>query len=212
MIICKVKYGQDSETDIKTLAPLRRVEFEDQELFTDYLSERLGILIDSYSPQNISEIIFTYIIKEGKISNEDRLLLQDFTDKDSSFHNFNKIKLPISMDPNDYGKVEGIVEMKEFTRYFVSSSKRTFKIDIYHNSLINHVTILGASNFKWIDTKLDGGPNVVYFKREIGKSTLYFVDGEIILQKAQLNAKPFKKKSLDKDVIKYFRHNRYRNN
>jgi len=64
MIICKVKYSDDKFGGYKTIAPLRRVEFNDQELFTGYLQERLGILIDSYQPLTISEIIFSYIIKE----------------------------------------------------------------------------------------------------------------------------------------------------
>jgi len=208
MIICKVKYGQDSDSGYKTLAPLRRVEFGDKELFSDYLCERLGILIDSYSPQNISEIIFTYIIKDGVVSDSDRLLLEDLTNKELPFHNFNKINLPISMNPSDYGDIRSKTEIDGIIRYIVESNKRSFEIDISLDGLTNKVRILGASKFEWIDIKISDD----YFKREIGKSTLYFLDGELILQKAQLNAKPFRAKSVEKDIIKYFRHNGYRNN
>ena len=44
MVLCKVKYSE-VESSYKTLVPLRRVKFRDLELFIDYLSDRLGILI-----------------------------------------------------------------------------------------------------------------------------------------------------------------------
>jgi hypothetical protein len=187
MILCKVKYYDITES-YKTLGPLRRVEFGDQELFCGYLNERLGILYDSYNPStNVSEINFTYVIKDGIISINDRLLLEDLTDKELPFHNFNKISLPISMNPSDYGNIRSKTQMDGFIRYIVSSNIRIFEIDVILD--INKVTILGLSDFKWVDTKISDDS----FKREIGKSTLYFLNGEIILQKLQLNAKSFKK-------------------
>jgi hypothetical protein len=112
------------------------------------------------------------------------------------------------MNPSDYGSIRSETQMDGFIRYIVSSNKRIFEIDISNDKVINNVTILGLSDFKWIDTIVSED----CFKREIGKSTLYFLDGEIILQKLQLNSKPFKVRSIEKDILKYFRHNRYRNN
>jgi hypothetical protein len=42
------------------------------------------------------------------------------------------------------------------------------------------------------------------FKREIQKSTIYFLDGEVVLRKAILSAKPFKKTKLDSKLISSF--------
>ena len=208
MVLCKVKYSEaENELGYRTLGPLRRVEYKDKELFSEYLNERLGILIDSYNSNTVSEIIFTYIIKDGEVTEKDRLLLQDLSEKELPFHNFNKIRLPITMNPSDYGDIRSKTKMDGFIRYIVSSNKRIFEIDVTDNK-INNVTILGLSDFKWIDTIVSDD----CFKREIGKSTIYFLNGEIVLQKLQLNAKPFKLKTLDKDIIKYFRHDGYRNN
>lgn len=184
MVICKVKYNEG----YKSLGPLRRVAFEDQELFSEYLQERLGILIESYEPLNYTEIVFSYIIKDGEISSKDRLLLKDLSNKEIPFHDFNKIKLPISMNYKDYGILITKEIMDGFTRYITSINKRIFQIDVTVDNKINNVTILGLSDFKWTDTQLDNN----YFKREIGKSTLYFLNGELILQKKELNCKPFK--------------------
>ena len=180
--MCKVQYLDNGSTEsniFKTIAPLRRVEFKDKDLFIDYLTERLGILIESYNPQSVSRIVFTYVIKEGEVSTDDRLLLQDSTDKDLPVYVFNKIKLPVSMNPSDYGKVLATTVLEGFTRYITTTNKRVFQIDVSLNKAINNVTILGLSDLRWTDTLLVDGT----IKREIGKTTLYFLDGEVILQK-----------------------------
>lgn len=208
MILCKIKYSDPNNIDLgyKTIAPLRKVAFEDQELFSEYLQERLGLLIESYESLNYTEIVFSYIIKDGDISNKDRRLLTDLSNKEISFHEFNKIKLPISMNPNDYGILLTKEIMDGFTRYIVTSNKRIFQIDRYFDKMINIVTILGLTDFKWIDSQLpEGMEHLIYdkniekaneynsFKRRIGKSILYFYGGELILQQKELNYKPFKK-------------------
>jgi hypothetical protein len=187
MILCKVKYIDNN--GYKTLGPLRRVGIKDLELFSEYLTDRLGILVDSYNSNVISEIVFTYVIKDGEVSSKDRLLLEDLSDKDTSFHEFNKIKLPVSMNLEDYGIIRGKTQMDENTRYFVKNNyfKRIYEIDVNLDQSINRVSVIGASDLKWIDTKLSDNS----FKREIGKATLYFLEGEIILVKRTLSAMPF---------------------
>ena len=189
MILVKVKIsvnGQDSH--YKTLGPLRRVEFKDLELFENYLIGRLGILIDSYDDDVISEIIFSYIIKEGLILENDRLLLSDLSDKEVPFHSFNKIKLPVSTNPNEYGTVRGIIKLNSNEiRYFVRKDNRVYEIDINTNELINKVRIIGSSDLNWVDTQISEG----IFKREIGKGIFYFMDGEPILIKRIISSKPF---------------------
>jgi len=192
MVLCKVIYSEDdSESNYKTLGPLRRAEFKDLELFNNYLSARLGILIDSYNSNSISEIIFTYVIKDGNVSPENRLLLEDYTDKDITFHEFNKIKLPVSMNPSDYGTIRGQTLIEGQMRYFVknNNNNRVYEINISQDNLTNYVSIIGASDLKWIDTKI----NENLFRREIGKVTLYFLEGELVLVKRLLSAKPFRK-------------------
>lgn len=105
MLMCKVQFTE-SELGYRTLGHLRKVNFEDNELFINYLSERLSILNDSYLVHPISNITFTYIIKEGLCTDLDRKLLQDITNKSLPFHSFNNMNLPVSMNPSDYGTIE----------------------------------------------------------------------------------------------------------
>lgn len=204
MILCKIQYSNDLEDSLsesvngsyKTLSPLRRVEIIDKELFTEFLIQRLGLINDSYSPLPVDKIVFTYLIKEGKITQTDRLLLQDIQNNELVFHEFNKLKLPVSMNPQDYGKVEVSNEIEEdgiiYQRYIVSSNKYTYKIDMYDSpeGQTNIVRILGQIDLTWTDYKLDE-TDTSHFKREIGKTTIHFLDGNVILQKKQLNAKTF---------------------
>jgi hypothetical protein len=194
MVLCKVRYSEAEsgvEYGYKTLGPLRRVEFKDLELFNNFLSDRLGLLVDSYNSNTISEIIFTYVIKDGEVSPQDRLLLDDLSDKDVTFHEFNRISLPVSMDLTNYGSIRGKTLIDEGTRYFIinRNSNRIYEIDVSQDQLIHKVTIVGASNLQWTDTKLSDDS----FKREIGKATLYFLDGETVLVKRVLPAKPFRR-------------------
>jgi len=183
-LMCKVNF---SENGYKTIGHLRRVNFDEKDSYLNYLSERLGILNDSYISQSISNITFSYIINKG-LATDNKSLLQDLTDKSLSYHRFNNYNLPTSMNPSDYGQIRSNSIIDGVNRFIVINGTRTYEIDVSLDSSTNHVTILGASDFKWTDTILTEG-----FKREIGKSTIYFLDGEIVLRKQLLNAKSFYK-------------------
>ena len=92
MILCKIKYSDD-KGGYKTIGPLRNVNYKDKDLFIEYLTERLGLLIDSYEPLNVSDLIFTYIIKNGKVIESDRSFLQVKNNEDLPFLLNHSIKL-----------------------------------------------------------------------------------------------------------------------
>ena len=66
---------------------------------------------------------------------------------------------------------------------------KVFEIDVSFDKLTNNVTILGAIDLKWTDTRLPGD---IGFVREIGKSTKYFIDGINVVNKQILPAKAFR--------------------
>ena len=103
------------------------------------------------------------------------------------------------MDPSDYGILISKTLLDGFTRYVTSLNKKIFQIDISLDGLINNVAILGPSDLKWVDTSTGEG-----FKREIGKSTIYFVNGKVVLRKQQLNHKVFSKIKPDSKLVNNF--------
>lgn len=193
MLMCKIQYSE-IELGYRTLGHLRRVNFSEKQLFIDYLVSRLGILNDSYTSLAISKIIFSYVNVKGLASNKDRRLFTELEDKLITTHRFNNMKLPVSLSPSDYGKILLSKVIDNFTRFIVSNGKLLYQIDISLDELTNNVTILGASDLNWTDTRLRLSEG---FKREIGKSTIYFLDGEIVLRKQILPAKPFKVLKVD---------------
>ena len=115
-------------------------------------------------------------------------------------HRFNNLNLPITMTPSEYGEIRSTQQQESFTRYIVRSVKnKLFEIDLSLNKIVNNVTLLGPSDLKWKDTLLSEG----LIQREIGKSTIYFLDGVEVLRKQILNAKPFSKLQKDKYLQKY---------
>jgi hypothetical protein len=201
MLMCKVQFT-DEATGYRTLGNLRKVNFEDKELFIEYLTQRLSILSDSYVTLPISNIIFSYIIKEGQTT-ENRALLQDLTDRPNTNHSFNNMVLPISMNVEDYGNLLASTQFETFTRYIVTSGSRIYKIEVSLDGLINNVTILGHIDLSWTNTKISEATSDI-FKREIKKSTIYFMDGEIVLRKQILPAKPFKSLKVDSKQVNDF--------
>lgn len=197
LLLCKVEFS-DKSLGYRTLGHLRRVNFSDKELFINYLINRLGTLSDTYSDNPVNKIVFSYIICNGKALDDRRLIL-DLNDKPLAFHRFNNMNLPITMIPAEFGTVISKSIIEGFTRFVVSFNKKVFQIDVSLDKLVNNVTLLGPSELNWTDTKFGEG-----FKREIGKSTMYFVDGELVLRKQELSAKPFSKMNVESKLINNF--------
>lgn len=127
----------------RTLGHLRRVNFDEKDLFTGYLQARLGLFVDAYTSLPVDKLTFTYIIKDGLATDHDRRLLLDLLDKSIGIHRYNNIRLPISMIPEDYGSVLLYNVVDDFTRYIVTDNRKTYQIDINLDNLTNKVKIIG---------------------------------------------------------------------
>lgn len=173
-----------------------------REIVTSYIVDRLATLNESYSVLPVSKITFSYITKEG-LAVGNRALLKDVLNKEVQWHRFNNMNLPVTMKPEEYGEIRlsNIIEVNSiaFERFIVVNGNKTYQIDVYPNK--NEVTLMGASDLKWTDTTIVSD---VSFKREIQKSTIYFMDGEVILRKQVLPAKPFSRASKDHKVSNSF--------
>jgi hypothetical protein len=206
LILCKVQFSE-TEMGYRTIGHLRKVNFNDKELYLDYLLQRLSYMNESYMVQPISNITFSYVIKDGICSDKDRALLNDINDKLITKHSFNNLDLPISMNPSDYGDIEldGYIQEngQSYHRFIVKNGNRTFRIDISSDGKQNTVTILGNVDLSWVDTKIDDAISDI-FKREIKKSTIYFMDGEIVVRKQVLPAKPFRNLLVEGNIISDF--------
>lgn len=169
-LLCKVKFSkQYTQAEsiplggYRTLGHLVKVNYQDKDLFIDFLTERLGYLTESYTIIPITEIIFSYTIMDGVCEDENRTLLSkesELISNEGTTHNFNNMNLPITLLPHKYGDIRSMVDANnlEFIRFIVASGNNIFEIDIYNyesNNQINKVTILGNIKLDWIDTRLE---------------------------------------------------------
>jgi len=108
------------------------------------------------------------------------------------------------MNPSDFGNilVDNFIQTGGINlhRFIVENGTRIYKIDISSDSLVNNVKIQGAIDLAWIDTKISDD----IFKREIGKSVIYFMGGERVLSKKLIPTKTFRKLSTDKELNSNF--------
>ena len=187
----------------KTLGQLVQVNYGDKDLYIHFLQERLGLYIDSYFSTPINWIQFSYIIRDGLAENDDnRILFKNTVEDENKFHIFNNNKLPVSMNPEDYGRILDTLTLDNgVTRYYVDSESRIYMIDVDKDKNINIVKILGGSKFTWTDYKLIDSDG---FRREIGKSTIYFLDGEAVINKQERPAKAFKQLNKEKTLKEKF--------
>ena len=198
MIMIKVEFKDDS-MGYRTLADLRKVNLSDLNAFILYITDRLGILSDSYKDNPVKNIIFTYLVKDG-LAEGDRMLMQRTEYKVSS-HKFNNMLLPLTMIPSEYGEVL----MSDSKRVIIKNSMNDFfNIDISIDNTgatVHNVIISGAKDVKWTDTKLSDD----LFKREIGKSIHYIQNAggasAIVVSEKVLNAKPFRGISKDSKLV-----------
>jgi hypothetical protein len=211
MLLCKVEF-LEPEMGYRTLGDLRKVNYSDRELFTNFLVDRLGKLNDEYQVKPIGKIIFTYIPKEG-VAQDNRLLLTPMEFKVKT-HVYNGLVLPLSMDPNDYGKIlsttlKGTEDVGTAVRgkaetdtqevsanklvHIIENSGTVFEIQVSDEGRKNETRIISAADIKWIDTKLSDNS----FKRELTRNTMYISNGEKVVNAKQLNAKPIKTVKMD---------------
>ena len=188
----------------RTLADLRRVNFNDREYFTNYLIARLGILTEGYITHPISKIEFSYVIKKGIALNNYKSFEDIETKVTSTTHRFNNMQLPITMNPSDFGEIILSNQIKLdgelVNRYIVINKDRTYQIDSNLNKIVNTVKLLGAIDLSWTDTEISND----VFKRDIGKSTIYFMGGVRILLKKVLSAKAYTPIKLDSELNNNF--------
>jgi hypothetical protein len=134
-----------------------------------FLLDRVGLISDSYKNIPISKFIFSYGIREGKIT---PILAPSL--KTVKFHNYYKNKLPLGLKPEDYGKV--ILKNKD--NYIIFLNKKVI-INLMEekedSNSINRVTYIknGEILFSWKDTIISPDKIIRY----IGKSMIHF-DGE----------------------------------
>lgn len=143
----------------------------------------ITIKSDTYTTIPIQSIIFTYGIREGLAFNKNNELLN----KDLKYQSYYNNKLPITLNPEDYGKIMKKISLSEGSTYYIRVNTKVSIIlnqTIIDNKKVNNVDYFRNGNLiqEWIDKETNPLiPNS--FTREIGSSTYYYEGGELVLIK-----------------------------
>jgi hypothetical protein len=156
----------------------------------DYI-ENMG---DYYNQSPISRIIFSYGFKKGVITD-------NLSNAELNLMNFKDMKLPISIDPNDFGKILSSFDILNGKSYLIQDNSGKI-IEFREFDKENIIKFFKNKNLilEFKDIKLESNK----FIRKLGKSDLYFENGSKSLELLALNNPFISKIKKDKEETSDF--------
>jgi hypothetical protein len=153
--------------------------------------DRINLSNDAYKNVPIINIIFSYGIRDGKITPS-----LGHKKKDIKFHTYYKNKLPLGLVPSDYGKIL----LKNGNAFTISLDKNTIinlSQELEDNKPINIINYnqKGEILFSWKDKIISNNK----FIRYIGKSIIHLDNGQISIFKVQKKTTGIINKILNKN-------------
>lgn len=185
-----------------TLSKLIKINCQGQDNKEDilnYIMDRIGLSNEAYKSIPISSIIFSYGIRKGIINSTIGSPLFTFREgqnKDIKYQIYYRNKLPIVTTPEEYGKV-----IAKYNNLYIISLAKNISVHLFQEKegdhQVNRIEYIKNGNilFTWKDTIV--APNS--FIRNIGKSTIHYINGEIVLYKIQKKTMGITKKVLPKN-------------
>jgi hypothetical protein len=126
---------------------------------------------DYYEPEAIISLEFKYSIREGKA-------LREQTNFNTSYPRYPRLKLPITMDPLNYGKL-----MKKIGNIFVMQVNQKNIAIITQKDDVNEVEFFtsGELKYKYTDRKVNNSIIV----RTLDNKQFTFRDGKLVPYKGE---------------------------
>jgi hypothetical protein len=163
-----------------TISKSIKINKDNKEDLLIYLMDRIGLSNEVYKSIPISNIIFSYGIRNGLITPT----IGPAQNKDGAikYQIYYKNKLPIVTNPEKYGKI-----IMKYNNLFIISLGKNISVHLFQEKesdlQINRIEYIKNGNllFQWKDTIIS--PNK--FIRIIGKSTIHYENGEIVLYKIE---------------------------
>jgi len=191
LLLIRVKY---TDGNYSTIGDLQKINKNSKNDLVKYLKNIINISFDSYKDIPISSIIFSYGIREGLIKQDSNI--DPIGKTTSKYHTYYNNKLPIASSPEGYGKI--LTKLGNI--YFISCSHSNATIILEQNKdkSINTIKYIKDEKvlFTWTDEIVSGNR----FIRKIGKSILYYENGELYLYTIVKKTKAINKKKLPKNV------------
>ena len=174
-----------SSGNIKTVTKLQKLNRGNKQQLIDHINDKIGLITNSYFNEPIQSIIISYGVRKGVLT-ESTLDLKP--SENLNYHIYYNNKLPISINPLDYGTI-----LKHTNQRYLLSPKKNVIIDLEVIDSNHHISYFKNSllMYEWTD-KINKEENSII--REIGKTTIYWKEGEIKWIKVLKNFKTISKK------------------
>lgn len=172
-VLLKVQY---EDNNVYTIGRLIRIDRDNYKTFMNKIEDYINEMGDYYKNTPFKKIIFTYGYAKGKITD-------NLTKSEINLMNFKDMKLPISLNPNDYGKILDQFSLENGKFYLIQDKFGkiiNFKEFEKENIIIflkNQTEILRFKDIKFEENK---------FVRKIGNKSLFFENGIKSLESTQL--------------------------
>ena len=163
---------QFAENNFHNIGKLIRLDHNNYKSFITQIEDYMESMGDYYNQSPITKIIFSYGFKRGEIT-------EIFSKSEINLINFKDMKLPISIDPNDYGKILETFKTSEVNIYTIQDNLgrsiifKEFEKENIVNYYKNGNSILEFKDIKFSDNK---------FLRNLGRSKLFFENGNKSLE------------------------------
>jgi hypothetical protein len=180
---------QFEDNNVHTIGKLIKIDHNNYKSFNDQIINYMENMGDYYNQSPFKRIIFQYGFKKGEISEKK-------SKSEVNLINFKDMKLPISIDPIDYGQIIETIALEDHKIYIIHDNLgRTiiFKEFEKENFITYNNKSIKILEFK--DTKYSEGK----FLRILGKRKILFENGKKLIDRLTLDT-PFISK-LKKDKI-----------
>jgi hypothetical protein len=152
-----------------TIGKLVKLNKEDKDYLFNYILKHMEDKSEYYTEQLIKSMVFSYTIKKGRA--KDKIT---FDSSNLSYQYFHHHKLPITMNPLEYGK---LIEQFE-NKYTIQVNKTDIAL-ITQDALFNLVKFYkeGDLIYEYKDYKLSHNS----FIRSLGNRKFTFIDNKLVL-------------------------------
>jgi hypothetical protein len=191
-ILLKIKYVNN---DFITIGKLQRLNLADKDWYINWIIDNMEFKSEYYNETQIEEIIFSYGFKKGKIPDKDSLNLN------VNSVIINDIKLPISLNPKDFGKLSRTIEIDNGQLFILQNNKGEIIMFSKFNNY-NEIEFLknGNSLIKFKDEIVSKDK----FIRIIDNKNYYFENGEQFVITKEMKTKFIAKTVKAKNLVNNF--------
>jgi hypothetical protein len=179
---------QWSNGEYVTIGKLQKLNKVDKEYLLNYILNMMEDKSEYYKSASISSIIFSYNIKKGLA--KDKI---EFTGSKIQFQDYQHHKLPITINPLEYGKLikqianTYFIQVNETNIAIISQFDNYNEIEFYRSGLLI---------YKYKDTII----NENSFIRDFGNKKFHFIDNEIKLLTVKKPVKYTTKLKINKNL------------